>query len=155
MEATKGVTVKKTKVISSFSPKVAMEVRDMLRKPSTDDPHDMLKAKLIKRTAASEQRLQQLINGEELGDQKPTQLLRRMQQLLGDKLGLELMPIHFYKKSSSSDCPLMSGWCLPLPTPPQPLTTLPTWQTRSWKWPPPQSLLCLRHTLTTQSQTAT
>ena len=85
---TRRVTAQRTKfdhVIASLSPEVATEIRDLILKPPEADPYSVLKEQLIKRTAASEQR--RLLNAEELGDRKPTQLLRRMQQLLGDRAG--------------------------------------------------------------------
>ncbi len=86
------ITAQRTRfdhVVSSLSPEFAAEVRDLLLRPPADNPYDVLKEQLTKRTAASEQRkLQQLFNTEELGDRKPSQLLRRMQQLLGDRPGV-------------------------------------------------------------------
>lgn len=77
-------------VVSSLTPEFAAEVRDLLLRPPADNPYTALKEQLTKCTALSEQRrLQQLFTGEELGDRKPTQLLRRMQQLLGDRPGLD------------------------------------------------------------------
>ena len=72
-------------VVSSLGPELVREMRDLLLRPPAENSYNTLKAELIKWTAASEQRkLQQLISGEELRDRKPTQLLRRMQQLHGD-----------------------------------------------------------------------
>ena len=84
---TRGISVQKTKfnhVIASLSPEVAVEIRDLILKPPTDHPFDVLRRELIQRTAKSEQhKLQQLFTAEQLGDRKPTQLLRRMEQLMG------------------------------------------------------------------------
>ena len=69
-----------------LSPEVTTEIRDLILKPPEATPYQILKEQLIRRTAASEQCcLQQLFNAEELGDRKPTRLLRRMQQLLGKR----------------------------------------------------------------------
>ncbi|CAN7978966.1 unnamed protein product, partial [Ixodes persulcatus] len=73
-------------VVSALSPTAADEVYDVLSSPSAMNPYDQLKAALLQRTEASERtRWQQLLSAEELGDRRPTQLLRRMTQLLGER----------------------------------------------------------------------
>ena len=85
---TRNITSQATKfayVIAALQPEIAQEVRDILIYPPQATQYDILKAELIQRTSASEQkRLHQLLTAEELGDRKPSQLLRHMRQLLGD-----------------------------------------------------------------------
>ena len=56
---TKGIVAQKMRydyVVSSLTPEFAMEVHDLLLNPPADNPYDTLKAQLVKRTTASEQR---------------------------------------------------------------------------------------------------
>ena len=73
-------------VVAALAPYYATEVRDLLLEPPEEEPYTKLKDALIARTQKSEQMgLRELLSNEELGDQEPSKLLRRMQQLLGDK----------------------------------------------------------------------
>lgn len=89
--ATKGISHERTKydhVVASLPQEVAMEVRDVIVSPPTANPYSKLKEKLLDRTTVSEQkRLHTLLTSIELGDRKPTQLLREMQRLLGQTDG--------------------------------------------------------------------
>ena len=75
---THGITSQSTQfsyVIASLQPEIAQEIRDLLISPPTETPYDVLKATLIRRTSASEQkRLHQLLIAEELGDRMPSLL---------------------------------------------------------------------------------
>lgn len=112
---TKGITQEITKyhhVVACLQPEYAQEVRDLLLSRPKDNPYTTLRDNLIKRTSASEQkRLHQLLTSEELGDRKPSQLLRRMEQLLGEnqleesifkQLFLQRMPHHVQSILASS-----------------------------------------------------
>lgn len=86
---TRGITSQGTKfayVVAWLQPEIAEEVRDLLITPPAEDPYDKIKTQFIARTSTSEKkRLHQLLISEGLGDRKPSQLLRRMWQLLGDR----------------------------------------------------------------------
>lgn len=65
-------------VVASLSPEFAAKVHNLLLQPLNENLHDVLKEQLVTRKATSEQQqLQQLLISEKLGDQKPTQLLRK------------------------------------------------------------------------------
>ena len=86
---TRGITTEETKynhIVSALQPEVAVEVRDIVIERPKDKPYSTLKGELIKRTSASQQRrVQILLNEVDLGDGKPTRLLRHMRQLLGEQ----------------------------------------------------------------------
>lgn len=71
-------------LISALPSDVAMDIRDIIINPPIVSPYEIAKAEIIKRTSQSEKkRLQQLLSNEVLGDQTPSQLLRKLLQLLG------------------------------------------------------------------------
>ncbi|XP_075744116.1 uncharacterized protein LOC142802917 [Rhipicephalus microplus] len=77
-------------VVSALPPDIADAVDDVLASTPSEKPYDELKSTVLKCIQVSEHsRLQQLLSHEELGDQRPSQLLHRMRQLLGQQASEE------------------------------------------------------------------
>ncbi|XP_064483086.1 uncharacterized protein LOC135395929 [Ornithodoros turicata] len=85
-----GITQQATKfhhIVSNLPPEIAVEVTDILTAPLTPNAYDDLRKAVTDRIMTSErERLRQLLAAEELGDRRPSQLLRRMHSLLGSRL---------------------------------------------------------------------
>jgi hypothetical protein len=71
-------------VISQLDNQFAAEVEDIIVSPPASNKYEKLKSELIKRLSASkEKKVKQLLMHEELGDRKPSQFLRHLQNLAG------------------------------------------------------------------------
>lgn len=85
----RGITTSRTKyeeILCALPTEYATEIQDLLLDPPDDQPYEKLKELLLTRIADSErQKLRQLLTAEELGDRKPSHLLRKMKSLLGAK----------------------------------------------------------------------
>lgn len=99
----KPVTESKTKfnyIVAHLPPEAATIVRDVITNPNAADPYSQLKAELIKRSGeSSHQEIRKLLNGEHLGDRRPSELLRIMRRRaeshqVPDELMLELFQQH-------------------------------------------------------------
>lgn len=74
-------------VVSKLNKEAIQQVTDILVEPPAVKKFDTLKARLLTIYEESKNRqLQKLISEMELGDQKPSQLLRRMRELAKDKI---------------------------------------------------------------------
>lgn len=96
-----------THAVSLLPSDVLPQVSDVISSaPTSKTPYEDLKTALLKRLQSSiATRLQELLSKEELGDEKPTDLLRRMKQLLGDKyqsFDSDLFKQLFYQRLPSS-----------------------------------------------------
>lgn len=71
-------------IIGQLDNQYSREVKDIIISPPVANRYEKLKAELIKRLSASnEKKLKQLLMHEELGDRKPSRFLRHLQGLAG------------------------------------------------------------------------
>lgn len=78
-------------VVATLEFDVLQQAADIVKSPGSN-PYESLKTRLIETFAESEnRRIQQLLEGKQLGDEKPSQLLRQMKHLAGDAVTIEML----------------------------------------------------------------
>lgn len=83
----KGDVTKYYAVVSALDCNTLQQIADLLEKPPANKKYDALKAALIDAFSdSSERQLKKLLTEMELGDQRPSQLLRQMKSLAENKV---------------------------------------------------------------------
>lgn len=99
----KPITESRTKfnyIVATLPPEAATIIRDVITNPDPTDPYGVLKTELTKRSGeSSHQEIRKLLVGEQLGDRRPSELLRVMRRRaenyrVPDELMLELFLQH-------------------------------------------------------------
>lgn len=89
------ITVDSTKfnyVVTAIEPELLNSVSDILIAPPAENQYEAIKARLIAAHSESEEsKFRKLLQGLELGDQRPSQLLSRMKNLAGETVGEPLL----------------------------------------------------------------
>lgn len=68
-------------IVANLPPEAASIVRDVITNPDATDPYTQIKNELIKRSGeSSHEEIRKLLAGEQLGDRKPSELLRVMKR---------------------------------------------------------------------------
>lgn len=79
-------------VLSKLDDTIASEVEDIILNPPPTNKYDKLKKELIARLSATqEQKVRQLLSHEEMGDRKPSQFFRHLQNLAGESVPEEFL----------------------------------------------------------------
>jgi len=74
-------------LVAALPRTLAPDVRDIVLRPPEINPYTTLKEALLQRTAMSEERrIRNLLDGVQMDDRSPTQLLRHMRQLAGQNV---------------------------------------------------------------------
>lgn len=80
--------------VANLDPNTVLEVADILRSPPTAEKYSALKTAILARLMDSADRqLHKALTGLELGDRKPSQLLRQMQLLAGDRASNDVIRV--------------------------------------------------------------
>ncbi|XP_017878763.1 uncharacterized protein LOC108624165 [Ceratina calcarata] len=79
-------------VVAALKPEYMKEVTDVIKALPAADKYSFLKTQLIERfTESVDRRLHKLLTELELGNQKPSQLLKHMRDLAGERASEELL----------------------------------------------------------------